>query len=113
VHALCFFQSHAGYDKQWLLLVTTLMSQETAYVFFVPPYRDELQEQIAELEVEVAGIAVNNPHVVQEYMKRKAEIERLAADLAAQRAELDSLHTEIEQLKVRCSSLHNNDSCSA
>jgi chromosome segregation ATPase len=63
--------------------------------------REELQEQIAALEVEVAGIAVNNPRVVEEYMKRKAEIEKLAQDLAAQRAELDSLHTEIEQLKVR------------
>jgi chromosome segregation ATPase len=62
--------------------------------------REELQEKIAELEVEVAGIAVNNPRVVEEYLKRKAEIEKLAQDLAAQRAELDSLHTEIEQLKV-------------
>jgi chromosome segregation ATPase len=63
--------------------------------------REELQEKIAELEVQVAGIAVNNPRVVEEYMKRQADIEKLAQDLAAQRAELDSLHTEIEQLKVR------------
>lgn len=112
MHALCYFLNHAGYDKQWLLLDNINVPRNCLCVF-VPPYRDELQEQIAELEVEVAGIAVNNPHVVQEYMKRKAEIERLAADLAAQRAELDSLHTEIEQLKVRCSSLHNKDSCSA
>ncbi|KAF6257582.1 hypothetical protein COO60DRAFT_1219288 [Scenedesmus sp. NREL 46B-D3] len=65
----------------------------------MPDDREELQEKIAELEVEVAGIAVNNPRVVEEYLKRKAEIERLAQDLATQRAELDTLHTEIEQLK--------------
>ncbi|WIA31719.1 hypothetical protein OEZ86_002595 [Tetradesmus obliquus] len=65
----------------------------------MPDDREELQEKIAELEVEVAGIAVNNPRVVEEYLKRKAEIERLAGEMAAQRAELDSLHTEIEQLK--------------
>ncbi|WIA11591.1 hypothetical protein OEZ85_011696 [Tetradesmus obliquus] len=65
----------------------------------MPDDREELQEKIAELEVEVAGIAVNNPRVVEEYLKRKAEIERLAGEIAAQRAELDTLHMEIEQLK--------------
>lgn len=52
------------------------------------------------MQEEVAGIAVNNPRVVEEYRKRQQEIQKLADELQSLNATLEAAREEMESLKV-------------